>query len=119
MRVTRDGTGPVVRLAAGPLKVRKGTARATLGCDARTVGGCTGIATIRLGGPRGPVIAHTAVKVAAGRAQVVKVPLKAQGRIALSGGAWRKAMLIVVARDKNGNGGTLGRSIVLHGILPK
>ena len=118
MRVTRDGTGPVVRLAAGPLKVRSGTARATIGCDSRTAGGCTGIATIRLGGPRGPVIAHTVVKVAAGRSQIVKVPLKAQGRIALSGGAWRKAMLIVVARDKHGNGGTLGRSIVLHGILP-
>jgi DNA-binding beta-propeller fold protein YncE len=119
VRVTRDGTGPVVRLAAGPLKVRSGTARATLGCDARTPGGCKGLATIRLGGPRGPVIAHAVVKVAAGHSQVVKVPLKAQGRIALSGGAWRKATLIVVARDKNGNGGTLGRNIVLHGILPK
>ena len=30
---------------------------------------------------------------------------------------WRKAMLIVIARDKNGNGGTLGRSVVLHGLL--
>ena len=65
------------------------------------------------------MIAHAVVKVAAGHSQVVKVPLKAQGRIALSGGAWRKATLIVVARDKNGNGGTLGRNIVLHGILPK
>jgi DNA-binding beta-propeller fold protein YncE len=119
VKVTRDGTGPVVRLAAGPLKVRSGTARATLGCDARTAGGCKGLATIRLGGPRGPVIAHAVVKVAAGHSQVVKVPLKAQGRIALSGGAWRKATLIVVARDKNGNGGTLGRNIVLHAILPK
>ena len=26
-------------------------------------------------------------------------------------------MLIVIARDKNGNGGTLGRNIVLHGLL--
>ena len=117
VRVTRDGTGPVVRLAAGTLKVRAGTARATLGCDARTVGGCTAIATIRLGGPRGPVIARTTVKVPAGRAHVVLVPLKSQGRIALSGGAWRRATLVVVARDKHGNGGTLGRSIVLHGIL--
>jgi DNA-binding beta-propeller fold protein YncE len=119
VRVTRDGTGPVVHLAAGPLKVRSGTARATLGCDAHTLGGCTGVATIRLGGPRGPVIAHTVVKVAAGRAQVIKVPIKAQGRIALSAGAWQKAMLIVVARDKNGNGGTLGRNVVLHAIPVK
>jgi sugar lactone lactonase YvrE len=119
VRVTRDGTGPVVRLAAGPLKVRAGTARATLGCDAHTVGGCTGVATIRLGGPRGPVIAHTTVKVAAGRSHVVEVPLKAQGITALAGGAWRKAMLIVVARDKNGNGGTLGRNVVLHGTPAK
>ena len=119
VRVTRAGTGPVVRLAAGALKVRAGTARATLSCDAHTIGGCTGVATIRLGGPRGPVIAHQAVKVAAGRSHVVDVPLKAQGRIALSGGAWRKATLIVVARDKNGNGGTLGRNVVLHGIAAK
>jgi hypothetical protein len=116
VRVTRDGTGPVVRLVAPTLKVRAGTARATLGCDARTVGGCTGLATIRLGGPRGPVIAHATVKVAAGRSHMVEVPLKPQGRSALASGAWRKATLIVVARDKNGNGGTLGRSIVLHGI---
>jgi hypothetical protein len=47
----------------------------------------------------------------------VTVPLKAPGRTALAGGAWRKATLIVVARDKNGNGGTLGRNVVLHGIL--
>ena len=85
VRVTRDGTGPVVRLAAGPLKVRAGTARATIGCDARTRGGCTGVAILRLGGPRGPVIARTPVRVAAGRAHVVAVPLRAQGRIALSG----------------------------------
>ena len=69
--------------------------------------------------PRGPVIAHTTVKVAAGRSHVVNVPLKAQGITALAGGAWRKAMLIVVARDKNGNGGTLGRNVVLHGIPAK
>ena len=119
VRVTRAGTGPVVRLAAGPLKVRSGTARATIGCDARTAGGCTGVAILRLGGPRGPVIARTPVRVAAGKANVVSVPLKAQGRAALSGGAWRKAMLIVIARDKNGNGGTLGRNVVLHGLLKK
>jgi DNA-binding beta-propeller fold protein YncE len=116
VRVTRDGTGPVVRLAAGTLKVRSGTARAALSCDAHTIGGCTGVATIRLGGPRGPVIAHMTVKVAAGRSHIVEVPLKAQGRSALAGGAWRKATLIVVARDKNGNGGTLGRNVVLHAI---
>jgi DNA-binding beta-propeller fold protein YncE len=116
VRVTRAGTGPVVRLAAGPLKVRSGTARARLGCDSRTAGGCTGTAILRLGGPRGPVIARTPVRVAAGRTHVIQVPLRAQGRTALSGGAWRKAMLIVIARDKNGNGGTLGRNVVLHGI---
>ena len=116
VRVTRAGTGPVVRLAAGPLKVRAGTARATIGCDARTAGGCTGVAILRLGGPRGPVIARTQVKVPAGKAHVVQVPLKAQGRTALAGGAWRKAMLIVIARDKNGNGGTLGRNVVMHGM---
>ena len=55
----------------------------------------------------------------AGKAHVVSVPLKAQGRTALSGGAWRKAMLIVIARDKNGNGGTLGRKVVLHRLLAK
>ena len=38
VRVTRDGTGPVVRLAAGPLKVKAGAARATIGCEARTAG---------------------------------------------------------------------------------
>ena len=65
------------------------------------------------------MIAHTTVKVAAGRSHIVKVPLKAQGITALAGGAWRKAMLIVVARDKNGNGGTLGRNVVLHGIPAK
>jgi DNA-binding beta-propeller fold protein YncE len=119
VRVTRDGTGPVVRLAAGPLKVRSGTARATLGCDARTAGGCTGVAILRLGGPRGPVIARTTVRVAAGRSHVVQVPLRAQGRTALSGGAWRKAMLIVIARDKNGNGGTLGRNVVIHSVAKK
>ncbi len=119
VRVTRAGTGPVVRLAAGPLKVRSGTARATIGCDARTAGGCTGVAILRLGGPRGPIIARSPVKVAAGKAQVVSVPLKAQGRVALSNGAWRKAMLIVIARDKNGNGGTLGRNVVLHALLKK
>jgi DNA-binding beta-propeller fold protein YncE len=119
VRVTRDGTGPVVRVAAGPLKVRSGAARATIGCEARTAGGCTGVAILRLGGPRGPVIARTPVRVAAGKAHVVSVPLKPQGRIALSGGAWRKAMLIVIARDKNGNGGTLGRTVVLHGLLDK
>lgn len=119
VRVTRDGTGPVVRLAAGPLKVRSGTARATIGCDARTAGGCTGVAILRLGGPRGPVIARAPVRVAAGKAHVVSVPLKAQGRTAISGGAWRKATLIVIARDRHGNGGTLGRNVVLHGLLKK
>ena len=59
------------------------------------------------------------MKVAAGHAQVIRVPIKAQGRIALAGGAWQKAMLIVVARDKNGNGGTLGRNVVLHAIPAK
>ena len=116
VRVTRDGTGPVVRLAAGPLKVRAGTARATIGCEARTAGGCTGIAILRLGGPRGPVVARTKVHVAAGRAHVIDVPLRAAGRTALAPGNWRQAMLIVIARDKNGNGGTLGRKVVLHGI---
>lgn len=116
VRVTRDGTGPVVRLAAGPLKVRGGTARARLGCDARTLGGCTGTAILRLGGPTGPVIARAPVRVAAGKAGIVKVPLKAAGRVALTAGAWRKATLVVIARDKNGNGGTLGRSVVLHGV---
>ncbi len=119
VRVTRDGTGPVVRLAAGPLKVRSGTAHATIGCDARTAGGCTGTAILRLGGPRGPVIARTLVRVAAGKAHVVAVPLRAQGRTALKAGAWRRATLIVIARDKHGNGGTLGRSVVLHGLLAR
>ena len=54
VRVTRDGTGPVVRLASGPLKVRAGMARATLTCDVHTLGGCTGIATIRLGRTAAP-----------------------------------------------------------------
>ncbi len=94
--------------------MRAGTARATIGCDARTAGGCTGVATLRLGGPSGPVIARAPVRVAAGRAHVVQVPLQAAGRIALAPGAWRKATLIVVARDRHGNGGTLGRNIVLH-----
>ena len=116
VRVTRDGTGPVVRLAAGPLKVRAGTARATIGCEARTAGGCTGVAILRLGGPRGPVVARTKVHVNAGRAHVIDVPLRAAGRTALAPGNWRQAMLIVIARDKNGNGGTLGRKVVLHGI---
>ena len=116
VRVTRDGTGPVVRLAAGPLKVRAGTARATIGCEARTAGGCTGVAILRLGGPRGPVVARTKVHVDAGRAHVIDVPLRAAGRTALAPGNWRQAMLIVIARDKNGNGGTLGRKVVLHGI---
>jgi DNA-binding beta-propeller fold protein YncE len=114
VRVTRAGTGPVVRLAAGPLKVRAGTARATIGCDARTLGGCTSTAILRLGGPRGPIVARTSVHVAAGHAQVIKVPLRAAGRTALVPGAWRQAMLIVIARDRNGNGGTLGRKVVLH-----
>ena len=65
------------------------------------------------------MIAHTTVKVAAGRSRIITVPIKAQGRIALAGGAWRKATLIVVARDKHGNGGTLGRSVILHGIPAK
>ena len=78
VRVTRDGTGPVVRLAAGPLKVRAGTARATIGCEARTAGGCTGVAILRLGGPRGPVVARTKVHVNAGRAHVIDVPLRAR-----------------------------------------
>jgi hypothetical protein len=108
-----------VRLAAGPLKVRSGTARATIGCDARTAGGCTGVAILRLGGPLGPVIARTPVRVAAGKAHVVTVPLKAAGRTAISAGTWRKATLIVIARDKHGNGGTLGRSVVLHGLLAR
>lgn len=116
VRVTRDGTGPVVRLAAGPLKVRAGTARATIGCEARTAGGCTGVAILRLGGPRGPVVARAKVHVNAGRAHVIDVPLRAAGRTALAPGNWRQAMLIVIARDKNGNGGTLGRKVVLHGI---
>jgi DNA-binding beta-propeller fold protein YncE len=116
VRVTRDGTGPVVRLAAGPLKVRAGMARATIGCAARTAGGCTGVAVLRLGGPRGPVIARTKVHVAAGRAHVIDVPLRAAGRTALAPGNWRQATLVVIARDKNGNGGTLGRTVVLHGI---
>ncbi len=116
VRVTRDGTGPVVRLAAGPLKVRAGTARATIGCEARTAGGCTGVAILRLGGPRGPVVARAKVHVDAGRAHVIDVPLRAAGRTALAPGNWRQAMLIVIARDKNGNGGTLGRKVVLHGI---
>jgi len=116
VRVTRDGTGPVVRLAAGPLKVRAGTARATIGCEARTAGGCTGVAILRLGGPRGPVVARTKVHVNAGRAHVIDVPLRGAGRTALAPGNWRQAMLIVIARDKNGNGGTLGRKVVLHGI---
>ena len=77
-------------------------------------GGCTGVAILRLGGPAGPVIARTHVRVAAGRAHVIQVPLQAAGRIALAPGAWRKATLIVIARDRNGNGGTLGRNIVLH-----
>jgi hypothetical protein len=114
VKVTRAGTGPVVRLAAGPLKVRAGTARATIGCDARTLGGCTSTAILRLGGPRGPIVARTSVHVAAGHAQVIKVPLRAAGRTALVPGAWRQAMLIVIARDRNGNGGTLGRKVVLH-----
>jgi hypothetical protein len=59
------------------------------------------------------------VRVAAGRSHVVQVPLRAQGRTALSGGAWRKAMLIVIARDKNGNGGTLGRNVVIHSVGKK
>ena len=60
------------------------------------------------------------MRCAAGKAHVVAVPLQApQGRTALCGGAWRKAMLIVIARDKNGNGGTLGRNVVLHGIVKK
>ena len=117
VRVTRAGTGPVVRLAAGPLKVRSGTARAVLGCDARTVGGCTGVAILRLGGPRGPVIARSPVRVAAGKAHVVEVPLRTSGRTALAPGNWRKAMLIVIARDRNGNGGTLGKRVVLHSII--
>ena len=116
VRVTRDGTGPVVRLAAGPLKVKAGTARATIGCEARTAGGCTGVAILRLGGPRGPVVARTKVHVDAGRAHVIDVPLRAAGRTALAPGNWRQATLIVIARDKNGNGGTLGRKVVLHGI---
>ena len=119
VRVTRDGTGPVVRLAAGPLKVKAGTAHATIGCDARTAGGCTGVAILRLGGPRGPVVARTKVHVAAGRAHVIDVPLRAAGRIALRPGNWRQAMLIVIARDKNGNGGTLGRKVVLHSVIKK
>ena len=60
----------------GPLKVRAGTAHATIGCDARTAGGCTGVAILRLGGPRGPVVARTKVHVAAGRAHVIDVPLQ-------------------------------------------
>jgi hypothetical protein len=119
VRVTRDGTGPVVRLAAGPLKVKAGTAHATIGCDARTLGGCTGVAILRLGGPRGPVVARTKVHVAAGRAHVIDVPLRAAGRSALAPGNWRQATLIVIARDKNGNGGTLGRKVVLHSVLKK
>jgi 6-phosphogluconolactonase (cycloisomerase 2 family) len=117
VRVTRDGTGPVVRLAAGLLKVRSGTARATIACDARTVGGCTGVAILRLGGPRGPVIARAPMHVAAGKAHAIQVPLLAAGRTALSAGAWRKASLIVIARDRHGNGGTLGRNVVLHASL--
>jgi DNA-binding beta-propeller fold protein YncE len=117
VRVTRNGTGPVVRLAAGPLKVKAGTAHATIGCDARTAGGCTGVAILRLGGPRGPVVARTKVHVKSGRAHVIDVPLRAAGRTALAPGNWRQAMLIVIARDKNGNGGTLGRKVVLHSVM--
>ncbi len=47
---------------------------------------------------------------------MIDVPLRAAGRTALAPGNWRQAMLIVIARDKNGNGGTLGRKVVLHGI---
>ena len=120
VRVTRAGTGPVVRLAAGPLKVRAGTARATLGCDARTAGGCTGVAILRLGGPRGPVIARTPVQ-GRRRQGARRRPCRSRPRAAprSRGGAWRKAMLIVIARDKNGNGGTLGRNVVLHGCSKK
>ena len=91
VRVTRAGTGPVVRLAAGPLKVRSGTARATLGCDARTLGGCTGVAILRLGGPHGPVIARTRCACPPARRTSSRVPLKAAGRTALTAGVWRKA----------------------------
>ena len=119
VRVTRDGTGPVVRLAAGPLKVKAGAARATIGCEARTAGGCTGVAILRLGGPRGPVVARTKVHLRAGRARVIHVPLRPAGRTALAPGRWRQAMLIVIARDRNGNGGTLGRTVVLHGVIAR
>jgi DNA-binding beta-propeller fold protein YncE len=119
VRVTRDGTGPVVRLAASLLKVKAGTAHATIGCDARTQGGCTGVAILRLGGPRGPIVARTTLHVPAGRAHVIDVPLRAAGRSALIPGSWHQAMLIVIARDKNGNGGTLGRKVVLHRLLAK
>jgi DNA-binding beta-propeller fold protein YncE len=119
VRVTRDGTGPVVRLAAGPLRVKGGIARTMIGCEARTAGGCTGVAILRLGGPRGPVIARTKVHVNAGRAHVIDVPLRSQGRTALAPGNWRQAMLVVITRDKNGNAGTLGRKVVLHGVATK
>ena len=79
VRVTRAGTGPVVRLAAGPLKVRAGTARATIGCDARTAGGCTGVAILRLGGPRGPVIARSPVQRGRRPGARRHVPLRAAG----------------------------------------
>ncbi len=51
------------------------------------------------------------MQVAAGRSHVIDVPAQgAAGRTRSDpAGSWRKAMLIVVARDKNGNGGTLGR----------
>ena len=116
VRVTRAGTGPVVRLAAGPLKVRAGTARATIGCDARTAGGCTGVAIAAPGRPERARSSHArTVRVAAGRAHVDRrYRCRPPGCIALAPGAWRKATLIVVARDSHGNGGTLGRNIVLH-----
>ena len=45
-----------------------------IGCDARTAGGCTGTAILRLGGPAGPIIAPRTVRVAAGKAHTPTAP---------------------------------------------
>jgi hypothetical protein len=65
------------------------------------------------------VVARTKVHLRAGRARVIHVPLRPAGRTALAPGRWRQAMLIVIARDRNGNGGTLGRTVVLHGVIAR
>ena len=119
VRVTRDGTGPVVRLAAGPLKVQAGTARATIGCDARTRGR---LHRRRDPAPRRPARpGHRPHEGARGRRPRARDRRAARRRDAPRSppAHWRKAMLIVIARDKNGNGGTLGRKVVLHSVLKK